>query len=63
MARLVAQPDLDLVEPRGVGRSKVEVASGTAGQPLLDPGVFVGAVVVDDQVNVQIRRHVRVDMA
>ena len=32
------------------------------GEPALDPGVLVGAVVVDDEVDVQVRRHAGVDV-
>ena len=56
------EPDLDLVEPGGVGGDKVEVVAGPVGQPTLDAGVLVGGVVVNDEVDVEVRRHVGVDV-
>ncbi len=42
------EPDLDLVEPGGVGGSEVEMVAGSVGEPALDAGVLVGAVVADN---------------
>ena len=36
--------------------------SGPVGQPALDAGVLVDAVVVDDEVDVEVRGHVGVDV-
>ena len=58
-----AEPALDLVEPGGVGGREVQVVSGPAGEPVLDLGVAVGGVVVDDQVDVEVLRHAGVDVA
>ena len=41
------EPPLDHVQPRRAGRHEVEVEARVLGQPRLDVGVLVGAVVVD----------------
>ena len=56
------EPDLDLVEPGGVGGGEVEMIAWPGGQPALDAGVLVGGVVVNDEVDVEVRRHVGVDV-
>ena len=56
------EPDLDLVEPGGIGGGKVDVVAGPVGEPALDTGVLVGAVVVDDEVDVEVRGHVGIDV-
>lgn len=56
------EPDLDLVQPGGVGRRQMDVKARMQGQPALHPGVFVGGIVVDDQMNIQILRDVSVNM-
>lgn len=56
------EPALHLVQPGGIGRGVVDVVPGMAGQPGPDLLVLVGAVVVDDQVNIETGRHVRVDL-
>jgi len=58
----VGEEPFYLVDPGRVGRREVHVESGVAGQPLLDAGVFVGAVVVADQVHVQLGRDLLVDL-
>lgn len=57
-----SKPTLDLIEPRGIGRGVVDMEPGPPGQPGLDLGVFMGGVVVDDQVDVQIVGHIGIDM-
>ena len=47
------EPDLDLVEPAGVGRGEVEVDTGMAGQPSIPFGL-VGAEIVEDDVDLAI---------
>ena len=54
--------DLDLVELRSVGGSEVEMVVGPVGEPALDAGVLVGGVVVDDEVDIEVRRHVGVNV-
>ena len=56
-----AEPAFDLVDPGGAGRGEVHVEAGMAGQPRLDRGGLVGAVVVADQVDVQVGGHGLVD--
>ena len=56
------ESDLDLVEPGGVGGGEVDVVAGPVGEPALDAGVLVGAVVVDDEVDVEVWGHVGVDV-
>ena len=41
----------------------MEVEAGVSSQPLLYFGVFVGSVVIDHQMKVQIRRHLGLDVA
>ncbi len=56
------EPDLDLVEPGGMGGSEVEMAAGPGGQPALDPSMLVGAMVVDDEVDVEVWGHVGINV-
>ena len=46
------EPDLDLVESGGVGGGEVEMVAGPGGQPALDASVLVGAIVVNDEVDI-----------
>jgi hypothetical protein len=59
----LAEPDLYLVEPGGVGRGEVTVEARSTGKPSTDLGVLVADVVVEDQVNVQLLGYVGLDMA
>ncbi len=52
----------DLVEPGGVGWREVNVPTRTAGEPGPDFGMLVSGVVVDDEMDVQLGRHVSFDM-
>lgn len=56
------EPAFDQVEPRGIGRREVQVKSWPASQPSLDLGVFVGGVVVDNQVHVELLGDFPVDV-
>lgn len=58
-----AEEDLHLVKPRGIGWGKVEVEAGMAGQPDFNLGVFMGGVVVHDDMEVEFRGRVRIDLA
>ena len=40
----------------------MEMVAGPVGEPVLDAGVLVGAIVVDDEVDVEVRRHVGIDV-
>ena len=56
------EPDLDLVEPGSVGGGEVEMVAGPVGQPAFDAGMLVGGVVVDDEVDIEVRGHVGVNV-
>jgi len=45
------EPEFDLIEPRGISRSVVDVDVGVAGQKLFHPFGFVGGEIVQDAVN------------
>ena len=45
---------LDLIDPRSVRRGEVHVETGVLGQPGGDGRVLVGAVVVADQMHVEV---------
>src|ERR1019366_6621229 len=49
-----AEPAFDLVDPAGAGGGEVHVEAGVLDQPGVDRGRLVGAVVVADQVHVQV---------
>ena len=57
------EPAFDLIEPGAVGGCEVQVKPPPARKPRLDLGVFVGAVVIDDQMYVQVRGHVGLDVS
>lgn len=48
------EPDLDLVEPRRVSRREVDVEARSCSEPSSHLVVFVGRVVVDDQMHVEL---------
>ena len=52
----------DLVEPGGVGRREVNVPARTACEPSSDLGMLVGGVVVDDEMDVELGRHIGLDV-
>ena len=52
----------DLVEPGGIGGREVNVPTRTAGEPSLDVGMLVGGVVVDDEMDVELGRHIGLDV-
>src|SRR4030095_8267178 len=54
-------PPLTGVQPRAAGRREVDMKAGMPQQPAMNPRRFVGARVVDDQVDVERRRHRPVD--
>ena len=49
--RKVAEETLDHVEPRTAGRSEVDVESPVLSQPVLYLGMFVGGIVIRNQVD------------
>jgi hypothetical protein len=52
----------DLVEPGGVGRREMNVPVRTAGELNSDLGMLVGGVVVDDEMDVELGRHIGLDV-
>jgi len=46
-----AEPEFDLIKPRGIGRSEVQVQLGMIGQELRDPLGLMGREVVGDEVD------------
>lgn len=59
----VTEPTFDLIEPGSVGGREVHVIARMCRQPGADFGVLVGGVVVDDEMELQVRRHTRVEKA
>lgn len=57
------EPALNLMDSGGVGGGVVHVVAGPASQPGVDPGMLVGGVVVDNEMDVERRGHVGVDAA
>jgi len=55
------KPSFHPVEPTGRGRREVQVETRPFHQPVADQLRLVRAVVVQDQVNVQFRRHALFD--
>jgi hypothetical protein len=51
------EPMFDLVEPGGAGWCEVEVVARAAGEPGFDRRRFVGGVIVEYQMDVEIGRH------
>src|SRR6266702_455700 len=58
----LAEPPLDQVEPRRAGRDEVQLEAGMGGQPPLDGVGFVGGIVVADQMGLQRRGHLLVEL-
>src|SRR6201993_600865 len=54
----LCKPTLDQIQPRAVGRGEVRVKAGPLGKPVPDRRSLVGAVVVHDDMDVEIRREV-----
>lgn len=57
------EPTLDLIEPGAVGWGEVQMKARPAHQPGPYPGMFVRAVVVADQMNIEVLRDVGLDVA
>ena len=55
------EPALDQVEPGAAGRGEVQMEARMAQQPALDGRGLVGAVIIEDQVQLQFTRHRGVD--
>src|SRR5579859_335486 len=56
-----AKPALDEVEPRSGSGREVQVQARMAQQPALDGRSLVGAVIIEDQVQLQVVRRCGVD--
>ena len=56
------EPALDLVEPACVSGCVMDVIARVAGEPGFDLGMFVGGVVVGDQMDLEPGRNVAVEM-
>src|SRR5580692_2887958 len=57
-----AEPALDLVQPGGIGGCVMQVKTRTTRESGFDFGVFVRAVVIDDQMYVQFLGHFALDV-
>lgn len=57
------EPAFDRVEPRGTGRSEVQVKARPAGEPRPHLRMFVTGVIVEDQMDGERRRHVGLHFA
>src|SRR5215472_6015771 len=51
------EPALDLIEPTRISRRVVDMKSAMSYQPGFDPGMFMGGVVIGDQVHRQVVRN------
>src|SRR5450759_6034819 len=56
-----SKPPLDHIDPRPVGRGEVPLVAGTLREPPANECGLVRPVVVQDQVNVQVSRHVGIN--
>ena len=45
------EPYLHLVQPRSIGRRKMNMKARMNGQPALDPRMLMGAIVVHDEMD------------
>jgi hypothetical protein len=55
------KPAFDLIEPRRTGWREVQVIARSCSEPSLHGGMFMGAVIIQDQMDVQIGRNGLVD--
>ena len=51
-----------LIEPGGIGRREVNVPTRTTCEPGSDLGMLVGGVVVDDEMDIELGRHIGLDV-
>lgn len=56
------EPDLHLIEPRRVGGCEVNVVARVGREPAFDLVMFVGAVIVDDEMDIEIGRDIVLDV-
>src|SRR4051794_18007255 len=57
-----SKPTLDEVEPRGAGRGEMELKTWTFQQPALNGRSLMSTVVVEDQMDVELWRHLRINL-
>ena len=57
-----SKPAFYLIEPGGAGRGEVEVIARVAGEPRFDGWRFVGGVIVEHQMDIEIGRHGLLDL-
>src|SRR5262249_50382278 len=57
-----AEPAFHLIQPGTVGRREVQMKAPTARQPCSDARMFVCGVVINDQMQIQVCRSVRLQM-
>ena len=53
---------LDLVQPRSAGRGEVDMPVRPLGEPCSDGWGLVGGVIVHDQMDIEIVRHIGIDL-
>lgn len=56
------EPDLHLVQPRGIGRSEVYVESWMCRQPAFHSRMLVCPIVVHDHMDFQLGRNIRLNL-
>ena len=57
------KPALDEIEPGSIGRREVDMKARPASQPGFDFRMFVGGVIVDDKMHVEILGHTGIDVS
>ena len=45
------EPNLHLVQPRRIGRRKMDIKARMNGQPAFNPRMLMGGIVVDDEMD------------
>ena len=55
----LGKPPLHQIQPRAVGRGEVRMKAGPLGKPVPDKRGLVRAVVVHDDMDIEIRRNLR----
>ena len=57
-----AEPAFHLIEPRGIGGRVVDMIAGASRQPAAHIGMFMHGVVVADDMDVEVFRHLLVNV-
>ena len=57
----LGEPAFHQVDPGTIGRGEMDMKARSFGEPVPNQGRLVSAVVVGDQMNLQIGRHLRFD--